>query len=566
MSRVRSGKSFLLGVLFLITPPFIPALNVSGIVGDSFEETAGSGLVIRTKPAGVKVFIDGVERGRTPFSSSSLRPGDHNVRLEKDGYKERRFRITLSGKSRLTVSIEMEEALGEVRVNIHRAAESPAELPLHPLIDGGSSSVLRLPVGFRTIRVRAFGWEEVSRTVYVQEQIPLTVDITLKPAVFKLSGGTVSRRRFNPGNPGGLGAVDFYFEVSAPGRGKISIQDQSGAEVYSALLGPFTDWSQGELWNGRDNFGRPLPEGRYKVIFSGESLSAEALRMAQPVQAGDSVQPDPPDAPAFQPDAPPGEVTVSQIVLETQIDYSIDIYPLASAGGIPGLLFAPVPAALPPGSLQIETALLFGSFSAPERPVTDKAFSSLPFDAALRFSLINRLELAAAFNMNPGSKDNEGYGFSGSAKYVFLSGAGPPLGMAAAFSYAWAAAGGEAPLGIGRGGGLYIPLSLNIDPLTILLSPGMRWPGPDDPIPRLLLSAGTLFRRTWFTAGLSFRQEYDFTDTGDLSFAQRIRTTLGAELKFYPPPSNVVYSLLGGMWLRNDRAGGFGGIGLGLLF
>jgi hypothetical protein len=40
----------------------------------------------------------------------------------------------------------------------------------------------------------------------------------------------------------------------------------------------------------------------------------------------------------------------------------------------------------------------------------------------------------------------------------------------------------------------------------------------------------------------------------------------GAEFKFYPPPSNVVYSLLGGMWLRNNHIGGFGGIGLGLLF
>ena len=543
------------GVLcVLMALPGLPAQNVSSIVGDTFEETAGSGLAIFTKPPGVTVFIDGVERGQTPFSINTLALGEHTIRLRKSGYRGRRFRVTLSGKSRLSVSIEMEPAAGLVQVNIQRAEGSPADLPLEPIIDGGGgevgANIFNLPIGLRTIRVRAFGWEEVSQRVFVREHYPARVDIIMKPAVFALTAGTVSRRRFNPKNPGALGINEFRFNVSAPGYARARVRDESGKEVYSRRFDSFTTWSQGGAWNGRDYSGEPLPEGRYIITIQGAGTA-------------DNVGLD--DAGTFK-----------DIVLETWIDYSLDIFPLTLTGGIPGLLFAPVPAALPAGSFQIEAALFFGSFSAPERSVlqaADKAFSLLPFEAGLRFSPVDRFELSAAFNMNPGFGDGddaggESWGFSGSAKYVFLKGS-VPLEMAAGISYAWAQSGGEVPLGAGRGGGLYLPMSLNAGMMKVIFSPGLRWPGPDDPIPRLLLSAGALFRWNWLTVGLSLRPELDFSTAGDragVSFAEKTRALYGAEIKLYPPPSNLVYTFSGGVWQRGSSTGGFGGIGIGLLY
>ena len=558
MSRLRLP---FFGLIFLLViPPFLWSRNVSDIVGDTFEETAGSGFVIRTYPTGVKVFIDGAERGQTPYSNNSLRPGDYNIRLSKDGYRDRRFRITITGRSRLNISIEMEEILGQVLVRIKRADESPSDLPFQPVIDGGSSNegrnvisagdgegetfILNLPVGLRTIRLRAFGWEDSVQTVYVRENFPSVVDASLKPAVFSLSGEAVNRRRFNPDNPGDLGKAEFRFEASAPGRARLSILDQNNTEVYSCILGPFDTWFQTVSWNGRDNFDRPLPEGLYRVFISGETVSDDS---------GDS-----------------GDIRT--LALETQIDYSINIYPLALSGGIPGLLFAPVPAALVRGSFQIEVSLFFGSFSAPEKsPLSspDRAFSTLPFEAALRFFPHGRLELAAAFNVNPAFGSDTGFGFYSSAKYLLVRGIGSfPLEMAAGISYTWAQSRGEAPLGTGRGGGLYLPLSVDAGPVRILFSPGMRWPGMDDPIPRLLLSAGALYRWRWLTAGLSARTELDFTNTGsraNVSFEQRMRTLCGAEIKIFPPPSSLIFSMAGGAWFKAGRAGPFGGLGLGFI-
>ena len=530
--------------MIFFSPQFTRAQDSRYITGDTFEEAEGSGLHIRTAPAGVRVFIDGVERGQTPLLITTLRPGVYSVRLVRDGYRERSFRVTLSGKSRMVVSIEMEAVTGQLRVNVSRAEGSPPDLPFVPLIDGGrgesADTLLTLPPGQRTIRIRAFGWEEAVESVYVEENFPVTINVTLKPARFIVSGATASRRTFNPENSGALGETSFHFTVSAPGSGTLRIHDQSGAEVYAAPIGPFETWSQKVSWNGRDNSGAAVPDGRYLAVISAESLLSDSENAAQ------------------------------ELPLYVQIDYSLAIYPLALADGIPGLLFAPVPSVLPAGSFQITGLFLLGIFSVPEKTAADQSDNNFlfPLEFAFRVSALNRLEFGGSFNVNALREGDAGLGFTLSAKYVFLSGAFP-LGLAAGLSYTYANPGGEFPPGAGRGVGLYLPLSLNIGPVKAVFSPGTRWPGPDDSIPRLTLSAGALFRGDWYTLGLSLREEFDFTNSGSragIPFSERLRFHGGLELNIYPPPSYLVYTLSGGVWLHGSRLGGFGGLGIGFLY
>ncbi|MCL2443608.1 MAG: PEGA domain-containing protein, partial [Treponema sp.] len=65
---------FLPLIFLCIFPYTLAARDVSNIIGDNFEETAGRGLVIRTNPAGVKVYIDGIERGETPVVFDNMLP------------------------------------------------------------------------------------------------------------------------------------------------------------------------------------------------------------------------------------------------------------------------------------------------------------------------------------------------------------------------------------------------------------------------------------------------------------------------------------------------------------
>ncbi|MDR1240095.1 MAG: PEGA domain-containing protein [Treponema sp.] len=533
--------SLVLGAWFFPAP--LGAQNISDIVGDSFEEIQGRGLVIRTKPAGARVFIDGLERGETPLTLERLRSGEYHVRLVKEGYRERRFQIVLSASSRLLVSIELEEAVGQVLLRIRRSGESPPPeiLPLDPAVftDGGvtlrpgsgETPVISLPVGYRTIRVRAFGWEDAARTVFVEENRISSVEFILKPAAYTMDRGQVIRPRFNPVNPGSLGRTEFHFEVSAPGQGTVTVEDSAGWVVYTAPLGPFRTWSQSVVWDGRDPGGEPLPPGIYQARIETESLVRDA--------------------------APPQTYILR---LETEIDASAHIYPLSLQGLTPGLLFAPVPAVLPTGSFQIETGLFFGKTSPQER-----AFSSLPFNAGIRFSPASRLELTANMNVLPNfDGDATPWGLAASAKWLFFRDAGGlPLDLAAGISYAWEMEDGTAPLGPGGGFGLTVPLSWRLKFLTILFGPGMRVPVPGLAIPRLLLSGGLLFQGPWFTGGFSLRPEFNFSEPPE---TESVRLFLGGELKLYPPPSNLVFSLSGGAWFAGSALGGFGGVGIGLLY
>jgi hypothetical protein len=299
--------------------------------------------------------------------------------------------------------------------------------------------------------------------------------------------------------------------------------------VYQENLKPFTTWEQFFSWNGRDSSGNLVPEGFYSILI--EAVTPQKL-------SHNNTEP-------------------SSVSLETKIDYSINILPLSLSGGLPGLVFSPLPQVLTAGSFQIEGGIFAGNFN------DEKLFSVLPFEAGIRISPINKLEISSVFNINPRFKSTEktGWGVSGSAKYNILSGSGFPLAFAAGFSYTWASENGEAPLNPGKGIGIYAPLSLELKNISIALSPGVFWRGPSGSVPELLLSAGILYKGGRHFAGISARAEIDFSE-------EQINPKIlaGAEWRYNPLSSNMLFSCQFGMWMQGERIGGYGGIGIGLIY
>jgi hypothetical protein len=529
-------------ILLCFFPSLLAAQRAGDIFGDSFEEVAGKGLVVRTNPAGVRVFIDGMERGLSPVTIETLLPGEHSVRLYKEGYNERQFNITIFNNSRLVVSIEMKDERGEVLVSVSRISDSPEELPFKPFVfstapaaqypanlSADNTTKLNLPVGYCTIRARAFGWEDASVTVLVDENKTASADIIMRPAELKLTNISASRRRFNPNNTGSLGTIVYRFETTAPGLGTFSVFDKNGSLVYQENLKPFTTWEQSFTWNGRDSSGNLVPEGFYTILI--EAVTPQKL-------THNKIEP----------------VSVS---LETKIDYSINIIPLSLSGGLPGLVFSPLPQTLTAGSFQIEGGIFAGNFN------DEKLFSVLPFEAGIRISPINKLEISSVFNINPrfNSTEKTGWGISGSVKYNILSGGGFPLAFAAGFSYTWASENGEAPLNPGKGIVIYAPLSLELERISIALSPGVFWRGPSGSVPELLLSAGILYKGGRFFAGISSRAEIDFSEE-----QVNPKILAGAEWRYNPLSSNMVFSCQFGIWTRDGQIGGYGGLGIGVIY
>jgi hypothetical protein len=364
----------------------------------------------------------------------------------------------------------------------------------------------------------------------VGENTVQNLDFNLKPAIFRIVNASLARPVFNPGNAGSLGMTDINFEVTAPGRGTLSVFNSLGELLFARELGPFSTWSQSSSWNGRDRWDDILPDGVYSVALKLESIPWD--------------------------DSPPVQETIT---LKAELDSSREIRPLTFFSGLSGLLFAPGPGLLPPGSFQVEGGLLFGS-----PPNAGSPWKSLPFAAAFRFSPLPRLEISAALDVLPMYDADILTGFGSAAKWVFFNPAETTkFGFAAGASFAWAAKTAATPFGMGSGIELFFPLELDTGAFSFLLTPACIWTSdegfPWDPAPRLLLSGGAMYRMTYVSTALSARSEFDFSG-GDPS------VMIGGEVKFFPPPSSFVFSVMGGVWVKGGSLGGFGGVGIGMIY
>jgi hypothetical protein len=525
---------------------FIAAVCVPAFSVDSYEEVEGRGVLIDSDPSGAKVYVDGVERGLTPLYLESLPSGGYSIRVTKDGYEDRRFRLTARRGSRVEVSVDLEEANGRIILEIRRDPAAPPEelLPLDPFVyvDGVRiyERSLSLPIGLRVISAEAFGWEKKSETVYIGEDSVQRLELVMKSAAFALSNTGIKRKRFNPQNSGALGSTEAVFSVSAPGNGMFEIFSREGKKVYEGGLGPFKSWSQQLRWNGRDGEGRGLPDGQYTIRIS-----------AWAVLAGSE------------------EAAVKSAELSVELDSSLEIRPLSIASAQGGLLFAPSPESLPRGSYQISALLEAG-----KPPGEAVSFASLPLALALRFAPVERLEISAALNVTPRFFQASGvvlWGGGASVKWTIAAPGKGPAGLGAALSlaYGWAGGGPYTSFGLGTGLNLSFPVSMRFTPadvtVDLILSPFLLWAGssghPDSAAPRPGAGAGLLLRYGAFGGGLSLRWDFDPKElkSGPLVSA----------LEFsYLLPANVILSASGGVWLDQSGVwgGAFFGLGLGFMY
>ena len=84
----------------------VPTTGVPAPPGTGQRVTGA--LVVDSRPAGARVFMDGELVGATPLALPSVRAGEHAIRLERDGYRRwsSSVRIVASERNRVTASLE----------------------------------------------------------------------------------------------------------------------------------------------------------------------------------------------------------------------------------------------------------------------------------------------------------------------------------------------------------------------------------------------------------------------------------------------------------------------------
>ena len=555
MALSKLNLAFL--ILILCNVLSLPAKT---LYQDTYSETDGTGISINSIPSGATVYVDRIQRGVTPLVMDTLGPGTYQLVLVKEGYEKRSVRVSLAEGKHLDVTLVLTKAMGHLIINLERASSAPGpeKLPLLPelFVDdvAVSSTYLKLPVGFHRIRVEAFGWEPVERTVMIFEDTTQTLTVVVQPATFRITEFRTERQRLNPYNPGLLGSTDLAFSVSAAGTGSLTIVDSRNNSVFEYQFAPFTKRSQRFAWNGRDTGGVILPDGMYRIILSATSIPYD--------------------------ESPPVRIVEEIPII---IDSSLLIRPWSITSGLSGLLYLPISETLGQGSFQMSTRIAAGfPFGA------ESAFTSVPFSVGFRFSPLKlwELGLSGEFDASRSPGANQ---FSLAIRRSLISVSSlVPFSMSLDVSYtlaeisplvdpssiSWSGSQGGIRLGLP----LFVPFGPGIG---AGFSPALLWPmdrngSGSDMLPSLELGAGLARMAETITAGFSTKMIWQGSDhRGDNAADTSVPITVGpwtlgpafaaVELHWFPRPSVFVFNLAGGLWYYNEQVGGFGSLGFGII-
>jgi hypothetical protein len=138
-----------------------------------------------------------------------------------------------------------------------------------------NSRVTRVPAGVSELQVSAFGYQTHREQINVAADSLTERQIHLEKAKFRISSVDLDRALFDPSKPGPAGMIRVTVGVTSSGTGEARIVNTLNQVVYRLPL-RFDSWTRQFRWNGRDSNGARLPEGVYTLIV--EAHSGEWIR------------------------------------------------------------------------------------------------------------------------------------------------------------------------------------------------------------------------------------------------------------------------------------------------
>jgi hypothetical protein len=331
------------------------------------------GIKVVTQPGDAQIFINNEFVG-TGSVLVTPQPGTYQITVRRSGYYAETVWTQYDENTLIFVPIDLDEITGYLYVEMEPPG-SIADASGRPISEG----VTELQIGTYSLRVRKFGYEEWRGEGTILEKSTTRVSVSLEEAKFEIRDLGSSRNVFNPSNPGKLGTVRISFEVTSWGDGIFVVTDAGGNELYSRPLPVFTDWDQELEWDGKDNGGRRLDDGIYRIRIKGRGKKA-------------------------------GET--SDLERDITIDSSAVISYRSVMSGISGTLFSPLPQVLPEGSFQINAGII-GHYSL------RLGVGRYPTFAAVRASLGERGELNLHGAIFVGPEDPMPYTAGVGYKYAF---------------------------------------------------------------------------------------------------------------------------------------------------
>jgi hypothetical protein len=237
-AATSGGSRFRIAAVAAAILVIVGAIGVYKFVGGSTKPPAMGTLAVQSNPAGVAVFVDGVERGRTP-ARVTVAPGPHILELRGSGVP-RVIPLNVSAGAELSQYLEFAEAPATGQLAVQ---SDPAGAKV--LVDGTERGVA--PV---TIADLAPGNHEVV----------LQADgATARHTVTVQAGGTASL------------VVPMSNAANGPVSGWLSVKSPFTVEIYE----------QGRLLGNTDADRIMLASGRHELELVNTQLAFRASRVVQ---------------------------------------------------------------------------------------------------------------------------------------------------------------------------------------------------------------------------------------------------------------------------------------------
>ncbi len=190
---------------------------------------------------------------------------------------------------------------------------------------------VELEMGSHSVEVRTFGYKDWRESIDIGEGDFVELRPLLEKAAFGLRDFGFWPRRFNPEDPGFYGEARLSLEAFSPGTLTIEVLSPSGRVLRELRDLPIERASWSWMWDGRDEAGRALGDGRYSVLAldgSGAELGKAEVSLDRSLMARSAILASGSGGPLFVPAARPmaaGGLELSSFAMAH----------VASANGIP---------------------------------------------------------------------------------------------------------------------------------------------------------------------------------------------------------------------------------------
>jgi len=209
--------------------PVLVALLTFGLPGTGILWTSGAeaapapgSLSVVSVPGGAAVYVDGELRGQAPLDLATLAPGDHRLKVVKDGYLENSRLLSVRSGSSESIEVTLTPDASQVRRSLQYGDESEG---------GGSSKAILIGAGLVAAGAGAY------LLLRDTNDPPVAGSVTTSPPIGLASATSISFTAQGASDPDGDPLTYTWdFGDGASGSGQSTSHTYANAGSYNVTV------------------------------------------------------------------------------------------------------------------------------------------------------------------------------------------------------------------------------------------------------------------------------------------------------------------------------------------